>query len=167
MHRILIALLLTAVTDAALSQTTFGLGSKPSKRAEVAMPLAKCIWKQRYADALAFTGDLEKGLKATVALERLAALQQSCPKINAEGDIIAAIVHRRQAAVEDCLQREAPQPYRAFRKAAKRDTAPAKQFVDAGFPEDLRAAAVKCDVTLTYDFAQAERTDFGVRVLGW
>ena len=167
MHRILLALLLAAVTDTALAQSTFGLGSKPSKRAELAMPLAKCIWKQRYADALAFTGDLEKGLRAKVALERLAALQQSCPKFSAEGDIIAAIVHSRQAAVGDCLQREAPGPYRTFRKAAKRDTAAARQFVEKGFPDDLKAAAVRCDVTLTYDFAQAERTDFGGRVLGW
>lgn len=131
------------------------------------MPLAKCIWKQSYADALAFTGDLEKGLKANVALERLAALQQSCPKFSAEGDIIAAIVYSRQAAVEDCLQRQVPRPYRAFRKAAKRDTAAARQFVEKGFPDDLKAAAVRCDVSLTYDFAQAERTDFGGRVLGW
>ncbi len=167
MKCILIALLLTAVTDAAVGQTTFGLGSKPSKRAELAMPLAKCIWKQRYAEALAFTGDLEKGLQAKVALERLAALQQSCPKFSAEGDIVAAIVHNRQAAVGDCLQREAPQPYHVFRKAAKRDTVAARQFVEKGFPDDLKASAVRCDVTLTYDFAQAERTDFGVRVLGW
>lgn len=167
MTRILIALLLAAVTSAAFGQTTFGLGSKPSKRAELAMPLAKCIWKQRFQDALAFTGDLEKGLKANIALERLAALQQSCPKITAEGDIIAAIVHSRQAAVGECLQREAPKPYRTFRKAARRDTAAAKQFIETGFPDDLKAAAVRCDVTLTYEFAQSERTDFGDRVLGW
>lgn len=161
------ALLLIAVTDMAVAQTSFGLGSKPSRRAEVAMPLAKCIWKQRYAEALAFANDLETGLKATVALERLGSLQKSCPRFGTEGDVVAAILHSRQPAVGECLQHKAPQPYRVFQKVTKRGTAAATRFVEQGFPEALQAAAAECDVTLTYDFARAERTDFGNRVLGW
>ncbi|MBB5713154.1 hypothetical protein [Sphingomonas xinjiangensis] len=167
MQLILMALLLTAALEIAVAQTSFGLSSKPSKRAELAMPLAKCIWKQRYSEALAFANDLENSLKANVALERLRALQRSCPNLSAEGDVVGAIIHSRQAAVGECLRRKAPQSYQLFQKAAKKGTPAAKRFVEQGFPEALKAAAVECDVTLTYDFAQAERTDFGGRVLGW
>jgi hypothetical protein len=163
----MIILLFTIPVASASSQTTFGLGSKPSKRAELAMPLAKCIWNRRYAEALAFANELEKGLQAKVALDRLSALKESCSSVRPEGDIIAAIAYSRQAAVADCLARNAAGPYRAFRKSAKRNTHAAKQFVEKGFPDDLDVAAAECDVTLTYDFAQAERTDFGDRVLGW
>lgn len=163
----LIALLLTTAPAIAIGQTIFGLGSKPSKRAELAMPLAKCIWKQRYSEALAFANDLEKGLEASVALGRLNALQTSCPDFGTEGDVVGAIVYSRQAAVRDCIKRKAPQAYRIFQKAAKNGTPAAMRFVQQGFPEPLKAAAAECDVTLTYDFAQAERTDFGGRVLGW
>lgn len=167
MRCILIVLLLTSPVDKAIGQTIFGLGSKPSKRAEIAMPLAKRIWKQRYVEALAFANDLERGLKAKVALDRLSALQQGCSGLSAEGDVIAAIAYNRQSAVADCLARKAAGPFRAFRKTARRETVAAKQFVEKGFPENLKAAAAECDVTLTYDFAQSERTDFGGRVLGW
>jgi hypothetical protein len=160
-------LLLTSPVDKTIGQTTLSLGSKPSKRAEIAMPLAKCIWKQRYVDALAFANDLERGLQAKVALDRLSALQQSCSDLSVEGDVIAAIAYSRQAAVADCLARKAAEPFRAFRKITRRETVAAKHFVEKGFPENLKAAAAECDVTLTYDFAQSERTDFGGRVLGW
>lgn len=170
MRRVLPSLvfLLAATFDSASAQTQIGIGSKPSKRAQAAMPLARCLWKQRYAETLAFAQALETGLKAQVARDRLAALQQGCSGKGADGDVVAAILHSRQAAVGDCLAREAAAPYRRFRAAAKNsDSAAARAFVERGFPEDLREAAATCDITLTYDFAQSERTDFGGRVLGW
>lgn len=167
MRHMLIALLLTTAPDIAIGQTSFGLGIKPSKLAELAMPLAKCIWKQRYSDALGFANDLEKGLRASVALERLSTLQKSCPDFGAEGDVLGAIIYSRQTAVRDCIQRKAPQAYSVFQKAAKKGESAAMRFVEQGFPEPLKVAAAECDVTLTYDFARAERIDFGGRVLGW
>lgn len=167
MRHTLIALLLTTAPEIAIGQTSFGLGGKPSKRAELAMPLAKCIWKQRYWEALAFANDLERGLKGSAALERLSSLQKSCPDFSAEGDVVGAVIYSRQPAVRDCIQRKAPQAFQVFQKAAKKATPAATWFIEQGFPEPLKVAAAECDVTLTYDFAQAERTDFGGRVLGW
>jgi hypothetical protein len=64
--------LILSTFSTANSRTEFHLGWEVSKGAQRAMPLAQCIWRVRYPETLAFVNELERGMKAKAALERLA-----------------------------------------------------------------------------------------------
>ena len=180
MYRFFTALLASSLCATSLAAQAAGVAQRrnvvreyevalPDTRDKIAFPEARCMWEANYDAMISFVSKLERGVRAKEIFPLVDEMSRACgwKQRPARGDIVAAVVHLRDAEVDRCLTKLGGRHYRKFRKTIdtrKRQSPAVQRFLREGFPAELTSAIERCDRSLSPKFAEEDRGAFWKRV---